>query len=420
MEKLIIKGGKPLRGSVEVSGSKNALLPILAATLLTPEKCVIKNAPLLRDTHTMLRIIRNLGVDVAIDGSTITVRSGKLRKYIAPYRLVSTMRASFCVLGALVGRLRKAKVSLPGGCIIGVRPVDLHIKGLRSLGATIRIVDGYVCADAPRLRGNQIFLGGHFGSSVLATDNVLMAATLAKGTTTIENAACEPEVVDLANFLNTMGAKITGHGSPCITVKGVTSLGGCEYSIIPDRIEAGTFAIAAAITKGEVTIKNVIPEHLGAVLEKLEESGVRIHREKNYITVKRNGTLKPVDVSTLPYPGFPTDMQAQFMALMCFARGISIINERIYPDRFMHIAELNRMGAEIFRRGPASIVHGVNKLYGAPVMASDLRASAALVLAGLAAQGKTEVLRIYHLDRGYENLSRKLSRLGATIHRTKE
>lgn len=420
MDKLIIKGGKPLRGSVEISGSKNALLPIVAATLLTPEKCVIKNAPLLRDTYTMIRIMRNLGVEVAIKGSTITLQSGKLKKYDAPYRLVSTMRASFCVLGALLGRLKKAKVSLPGGCIIGVRPVDLHLKGLRSLGVKIDIRDGYVCAEAKRLRGRHIFLGGPYGSSVLATANVMMAAVLAQGETILENAACEPEIVDLANFLNTMGAKITSHGSPCITIKGVHTLKGCKYTIIPDRIEAGTFAIAAAITKGEVTIKNIIVEHLGVVLEKLEEAGVHVRRGKNYITVKRSGSLKPVDITTLPYPGFPTDMQAQFMSLMCVTPGISVITERIYPDRFMHIAELNRMGAQIFRQGSSSIVHGVKKLYGAPLMASDLRASAALVLAGLAARGKTEALRMYHLERGYEKLDEKLLSLGAIIYRVRK
>ena len=420
MDKLVIEGGVPLRGSVEVSGSKNALLPILAATLLTPEKCVIKNAPILRDTQTMIRIIRNLGVDVAIDGSTIIVRSGKLMKYIAPYRLVSTMRASFCVLGALAGRLKKAEVSLPGGCIIGVRPVDLHIKGLRSLGARIEIRDGYVCVDARRLQGRPVFLGGLFGSSVLATANVMMAASLAPGTTIIENAACEPEVVDLADFLVAMGAKVSGQGSPRITIKGVKSLKGCEYKIIPDRIEAGTFAIAAAITKGDVTIKNVVVEHLSAVIQKLQEAGANVQIAKNSIRVRRKGSLKPVNLATLPYPGFPTDMQAQFMSLMCLAPGISVITERIYPDRFMHIAELSRMGAQIFRQDSTSIVHGVKKLHGAPIMASDLRASAALVLAGLAAREKTEVLRIYHLERGYENLDKKLASLGATICREKQ
>jgi len=420
MDKLVIEGGRPLQGSVEVSGSKNALLPILAATLLTADKCVIKSAPILRDTNTMLRILRNLGVEVAVNGSTIVVRSGQLKNNVAPYKLVSTMRASFCVLGALVGRLRKAKVSLPGGCIIGVRPVDLHIKGLRCLGTHIDIRDGYVCADAKRLRGRNVFLGGLFGSSVLATDNVMMAATLADGETIIENAACEPEVVDLANFLIAMGAKITGHGSPCIRIKGVKSLHGCEYKIIPDRIEAGTLAIAAAITKGHVTIKNVVIEHLAAVIEKLQEAGVYVKVGKNFIVVRGKNSVKPVDIATLPYPGFPTDMQAQFMSLMCLAKGISVITERIYQDRFMHIAELNRMGAQIFRQGSSAIVHGVKKIHGAPVMASDLRASAALVLAGLVAREKTEVFRIYHLERGYENLEKKLQKLGATIYREKE
>ena len=420
MEKLIIEGGSPLSGSVEISGSKNALLPILAATLLTPEKCVIKNAPLLSDTYTMLKIIRNLGVSVEIDGSVIKTRSGNLKKYLASYRLVSTMRASFCVLGPLLARLRKAKVSLPGGCVIGVRPVDLHIKGLKSLGAKIEIKEGYVCAQAKRLNGKHIFLGGAFGSSVLATANVMMAATLAKGTTVIENAACEPEVVSLANFLNKMGAKIKGQGSPRIEIKGVKSLSGAEYEIIPDRIEASTFAIAAALTKGEVTIKNVIVEHLSAVIEKLEEVGVNVKRGKNSIIVKRTRSFKPADITTLPYPGFPTDVQAQFMALVSLAPGISVITEKIYPDRFMHIPELNRMGAEIFRQGPYSIVHGVKNLKGAQVMASDLRASAALVLAGLVAKDKTEVFRIYHLDRGYENLDKKLTKLGAKIYRGRQ
>jgi len=359
-------------------------------------------------------------VEVAVNGSTITVRSGQLKNNVAPYKLVSTMRASFCVLGALVGRLRKAKVSLPGGCVIGVRPVDLHIKGLRCLGTHIDIRDGYVCADAKRLRGRNVFLGGLFGSSVLATDNVMMAAALAEGETVIENAACEPEVVDLANFLIAMGAKITGHGSPRIRIKGVKALHGCEYKIIPDRIEAGTLAIAAAITRGHVTIKNVIVEHLAAVIEKLQEAGVYVKTGKNFIVVRGKKSVKPVDIATLPYPGFPTDMQAQFMSLMCLAKGISVITERIYQDRFMHIAELNRMGAQIFRQGSSAIVHGVKKIHGAPVMASDLRASAALVLAGLVAREKTEVFRIYHLERGYENLEKKLERLGATIYREKE
>ncbi|MBL7197471.1 MAG: UDP-N-acetylglucosamine 1-carboxyvinyltransferase [Candidatus Omnitrophica bacterium] len=420
MDKLVIEGGRPLKGSVTVSGSKNALLPILAATLLTSEKCVIKNAPLLSDTYTMLRILRHLGVSVEIDGSTIYAKSGKLKKFNAPYRFVSTMRASFCVLGPLLARLKKAEVSLPGGCVIGIRPVDLHLKGLKALGANIEIKEGYVCAQAKRLSGRQVFLGGSFGSSVLATANVMMAATLASGTTIIENAACEPETVDLANFLNRMGAKIRGQGSPKIEIKGVKYLSGAKYEIIPDRIEAITFAIAAALSKGEVTIKNVRVEHLSAIIEKLVEAGVKVKKGKNFIFVKRTGSLRPVDITTLPYPGFPTDVQAQFMALMSVASGISVITEKIYPDRFMHISELNRMGAQIFRQGPYSIVHGVKNLKGAQVMASDLRASAALVLAGLIAKDKTEVFRIYHLDRGYENLDKKLTQLGAVVYRTRQ
>lgn len=420
MDKLVIEGGKSLKGSVAVSGSKNALLPILAATLLTPEKCVIKNAPLLTDTITMLKIIRNLGVLAEMDGSSIKIKSGNLKKFITPYRLVSTMRASFCVLGPLLARLKKAEVSLPGGCVIGVRPVDLHLKGLSALGVKIEIKEGYVCAQTKNLKGKHIFLGGAFGSSVLATANVMMAATLAKGITVIENAACEPEVVDLANFLNRMGAKIKGQGSPRIEIKGVKSLSGAEYEIIPDRIEAGTLAIAAALTKGEVTIKNIIVEHLSAVIEKLEDAGVKIKRGKDYILVRRSGKLKPVDVTALPYPGFPTDMQAQFMALMSVADGISVVSEKIYPDRFMHVSELNRMGAQIYRDGSNAIVHGVKNLCGAPVMASDLRASAAMVLAGLIAKDKTEVFRIYHLDRGYEDLGKKLASLGAKIIRERQ
>ncbi len=420
MDKLLIEGGRPLKGSVEVSGSKNSLLPILAATLLTAEKCVIKNAPLLIDTLTMLKIIRNLGVAAEMDGSVIKIKSGNLKKFTTPYRLVSTMRASFCVLGPLLARLKKAKVSLPGGCVIGVRPVDLHLKGLRALGAKIDVKEGYVCAQAKKLKGRHIFLGGSFGSSVLATANVMMAATLAKGTTIIENSACEPEVVDLANFLKRMGAKIKGHGSPTIEIKGVKSLSGAEYEIIPDRIEAGTLAIAAALTKGEVIIKNIIVEHLGAVIEKLEEAGAKIKKGKDYIFVKRRGVLKPVDITALPYPGFPTDMQAQFMALMSVASGISVVSEKIYPDRFMHVPELNRMGAQIYRDSSNAIVHGVKNLSGAPVMASDLRASAAMVLAGLVAKDTTEVFRIYHLDRGYEHLEKKLVKLGARISRERQ
>lgn len=421
MEKLVIEGGSRLSGTVEVSGSKNALLPILAATLLTKDRCVIKNAPDLRDTLSMLKILRYLGVHNDFKDNRIVTRTNSLEKFEAPYKLVSTMRASFCVLGPLLARLKKAKVSLPGGCVIGVRPVDLHLKGLSRLGAKIQIKEGYVYAETKHLKGDHIYLGGAFGSSVLATANVMMAATLAKGTTIIESAACEPEVVDLAHFLIKMGAKIRGEGSPTIEIKGVKELHGIEYEIIPDRIEAATLIIAAVITRGEVFVKNARAGHLTAVLEKLKDVGASIKILKDGILVKRTSAkFKPFDVVTLPYPGFPTDVQAQFMTLMSITEGISVITEKIYPDRFMHVAELNRMGGQIMREGPYAIVHGVKQLSAAPVMASDLRASAALVLAGLVATGKTEISRIYHLDRGYDRLDYKLKRLGAKIERAKE
>ncbi len=420
MDKLVIFGGRPLNGEVKISGAKNAVLPILAATLLTDEPCVIKNAPYLRDTHTMLRILRSLGKNAEFSNDKIVVTTRESDKFIADYKLVSTMRASFCVLGPLLGKLKKATVSYPGGCVIGVRPVDLHLKGIEALGAEVKIESGYVIARVKNLKGNHIYLGGEFGSSVLATDNVMMAATLAKGKTIIEAAACEPEVTDLANFLVKMGAKIKGQGSPRIEIEGVQQLHGAEYSIIPDRIEAGTFMIAAAITKGQITIKGAVWEHLLALIDKLEQAGIKIKKIDGKLIVNGKKRLKPVNATTLPYPGFPTDLQAQFIALMAVTPGASIISEKIYPDRFMHIAELNRMGANIKREGPHAIVQGVKQLSGAPLMASDLRASAALVLAGLVAKGKTDISRIYHLDRGYENLELKLNRLGAKIHREKE
>lgn len=421
MDKLIMEGGARLAGTVEVSGSKNALLPILAATLLTRDKCVIKNAPDLRDTHSMLKILRFLGSNFDFKDHTVTVRPNGIEKYEAPYKLVSTMRASFCVLGPLLARFKKARVSLPGGCIIGVRPVDLHLKGLSKLGAKIQIKEGYVHAETSHLRGDHIYLGGAFGSSVLATANVMMAATLARGTTIIESAACEPEVVDLARFLVKMGAKIKGEGSPCIEIKGVKELHGTEYEIIPDRIEAATLIMAAGITRGDVFVKNARSGHLTAVLEKLKDIGMSLKVSKDGIFVKKTSRhFRPFDIVTLPYPGFPTDVQAQFMTLMAITEGISVITEKIYPDRFMHVAELNRMGAQIMREGPYAVVHGVKQLSAAPVMASDLRASAALVLAGLVAKGKTEVSRIYHLDRGYERLDYKLKKLGAKIERVRE
>ncbi|MFZ5800865.1 MAG: UDP-N-acetylglucosamine 1-carboxyvinyltransferase [Candidatus Omnitrophota bacterium] len=420
MDKFVIEGGVKLNGEVEVSGAKNAVLPMLAATLLTDQVCVIKNVPALRDTYTMLRLLRSLGKTVEVDkGQIIIAQKGPLNN-VAEYRLVSTMRGSFCVLGPLLATLKTASVSLPGGCAIGLRPVDLHIKGIKALGAEIKIENGYVVASARRLHGNHIYLGGVFGSSVLATANVMMASTRASGKTVIECAACEPEISDLADFLNQMGAKIKGQGTPIIEIEGVKELHGCQHSVIPDRIEAGTFLILAAATRSDITLKNVCWQHLTAVLDSLEAAGAKFERRDSTIKVKTRRRLKPVNITTLPYPGFPTDMQAQFMTLMATTPGISVITEKIYPDRFMHIAELNRMGAKIMKEGPHAIVEGIKRLSGAPVMASDLRASAALLIAGLVAKGKTEVLRIYHLERGYENIDDKLMKLGAKITREKE
>ncbi len=420
MEKFVIEGRKRLRGVVHISGAKNAALPILAATLLSDEPSEIRNVPNLRDVNTMVKILKTFGVRVFNGDQVIRVEPAGYSLCEAPYKLVSTMRASICVLGPLLAKKGFAKVSHPGGCIIGPRPIDLHIKGIKSLGANVSIEGGYIFARAKRLHGATVYLGGAFGSSVLATANVMMAATLAQGTTLIENAACEPEVVDLANFLIKMGAKIKGHGTPLIEIYGVKKLFGAEHTVIPDRIEAGTILVAAVISNGEVEIKGARPEHLGAVIDKLKEAGAKISIDGNKIRVIGRERFRPVNVTTLPYPGFPTDMQAQFMAAMCLTDGISIITEKIYPERFMHISELNRMGAQIMLEGPSAIVRGIPRLSGAPVMASDLRASAALVLAGLVAKGKTEVSRIYHIDRGYDRIEEKLVSLGAEIRREKE
>jgi len=420
MDKLVIEGGVKLRGEVTVSGAKNSVLPILAATLLTDDACVIKSVPDLRDTNTMFKLLRSLGKNVEVDKGTVTVTSGKTANYIADYKIVSTMRASFCVLGPLLGKLKKARVSLPGGCAIGTRPVDLHLKGMRLLGADLEIEGGYVIARANKLTGTHIYLGGVYGSSVLATDNVMMAAVLAHGKTVIESAACEPEVVDLAEFLIKMGAKIKGHGTPIIEIEGVRHLHGAAHTAIADRIEAGTLILAALITKGDIVIRNCHYRHLGAVIDKLEDAGAQFTRTEGSLHVRYQKPLNAENIPTLPYPGFPTDMQAQMMSLMSVTPGISVITEKIYPDRFMHVAELNRMGAHIQREGPHAIVEGIKELSGAPVMASDLRASAGLVLAGLAARGKTQISRIYHLERGYENIEEKLQKLGAKIWREKE
>ncbi len=419
MERLVIQGGRTLRGTVSVSGSKNASLPILAAALLTDELCVLEGVPPLRDVATMIRILRNLGVKVVQEGGRVTIDPSGYAGTEAPYRLVSTMRASFCVLGPLLGKKHRARVSLPGGCVIGPRPVDLHLKGLKALGARLKIEGGYVLAQTRELRGTTIYLGGAYGSSVLGTANVMMAACLAKGRTLIENAACEPELVDLGSVLMKMGAKIQGQGTPVIAVEGVRRLHGFTHRVIPDRIEAGTLLLAAAVTGSELTVQGARAEHLGAVLDKLKEAGLSVLAREGSVHVKPRRTFRPVDVTTLPYPGFPTDMQAQMMTLMCETPGISVITEKIYPDRFMHVAELARMGAQIKLEGASAIVQGIKRLNGAPVMASDLRASAALVLAGLSAKGKTQVARIYHLDRGYDRIDVKLNHLGAEIRREK-
>jgi UDP-N-acetylglucosamine 1-carboxyvinyltransferase len=419
MESFLIKGGVPLHGEVTISGSKNAALPIMAAALLTGEPCVIRRVPDLSDTRYMARILESLGAETKFHRGTLTVRARTIRGY-ADYELVRKMRGSICIMGPLLGRLKKARVSLPGGCIIGARPINLHLKGFEALGARIEIEGGYIDATAQQLAGATAFLGGRAGSTVLGTANVMMAATLAEGVTVIESAACEPEVVDLADFLKAMGAKISGAGSPTITITGVEKLHGAEHEVIPDRIEAATFAIAAAATDGEVTLRGARADHLRAVLDKLNEAGVLVQSRGGNLIVRRGKKLNAVDVTTLPYSGFPTDVQAQMMSLLALAPGISIITERIFESRFMHVSELARLGADIEIEGPSAIVKGGRPLSGAPVMASDLRASAALVIAGLAAGGTTQVNRIYHLDRGYEGMDTKLRRLGARIRRIEE
>ncbi len=421
MDKLVIRGGVRLKGTVKISGAKNACLPILAAALLTDDKCVIDNVPVLKDVNTMVRIIRALGVDVVLKGHRVVRSKGAYEGITAPYDIVSTMRASICVLGPLIAKKKRAKVSFPGGCVIGPRPIDLHLKGLKALGADIKVEKGYLIARADKLKGADIYLGGHFGSSVLATANLMMAATLAKGTTVIHGAACEPEVKDLADFLVRMGADIEGQSTPTIRIRGVKRLHGARHEVIPDRIEAGTYMMASAITDGDVVVKGARPEHMMALIDKMRETGCLVEIRKSSIRVKRaKKKIKSVAVTTLAYPGFPTDMQAQMMSLMTIADGISVITEKIYPERFIHISELNRMGAEIILEGPNAIIKGVTHLSGAEVMASDLRASAALVIAGLVARGRTTIHRVYHLDRGYEQLEEKFSALGARITREKE
>ncbi len=416
VDKLIVQGGVPLQGKISISGSKNSALPILAATLLTPEKCILHNVPNLSDIRYMIDILRHLGAVVTFEKGTVTVCAEKIHSE-TPYDLVRKMRASICVLGPLMARCRQATISLPGGCVIGDRPIDLHLKGLEALGAQIQVEEGNVHAKTEELIGTEIFLGGRFGSTVLGTDNLMMAATRAKGRTVIESAACEPEVRDLAECLIKMGAKITGHGTRRMEIDGVDVLHGVEHTVIPDRIETGTFLVAAAITGGDVTLENTQADHLAAVLDRMKHCGVHLENRGTSIRIRAEAPLKSMEIVTETYPGFPTDMQAQFCALACVIPGISVITEKIFPNRYMHLSELKRMGAKIDLEGATAIVTGVDHLSGAPVMASDLRASAALVIAGLVSRGSTVVNRVYHIDRGYERIDDKLRAVGAQIER---
>jgi UDP-N-acetylglucosamine 1-carboxyvinyltransferase len=419
MDKLIIEGGLPLRGRVRVSGSKNAALPILMASILLDSPVTYGNVPNLRDIHTTLKLLNILGMTAGFDKnlSQAQVHPGQSLTSEAPYDLVKTMRASVLCLGPLLARLGCARVALPGGCAIGARPVNLHLTALEKMGARFDLDSGYIEGKTSGLRGAKIVFDQ---VTVTGTENLIMAATLADGETILENAAREPEVADLANFLNACGAKITGHGTPVVRIQGVRSLSGCEYSIMPDRIEAGTYLVAAAITGGELVLDNCPRESMDAVFEKLREMGVVIDDHPDGLSVRRGGDLTCADVTTIPYPGFPTDMQAQVMALMCVSGGAGTIRETIFENRFMHVQELMRMGARIKVSSQSAFVRGVPRLTGAPVMASDLRASASLVVAGLAAHGQTEVQRIYHLDRGYEAMEVKLQALGARIRRVGE
>jgi UDP-N-acetylglucosamine 1-carboxyvinyltransferase len=421
MDKFVVRGGARLCGTAKIKGSKNAALPMMAACILGEGPSIIENVPRLRDINTMLDILADLGVqgEHRNDGS-LCLEPVDTAPIKAGYKKVSTMRGSICVLGPLLARRRKAVVSLPGGCVIGVRPIDLHIKGLSELGADITIERGYVTAQADRLTGAEIYLGGAFGPSVLATANVMMAATLAKGETIIDCAACEPEIADLAAFLNGMGARITGAGSPTIKIGGVESLAAATHRLLPDRIEAGTFMMAAAATGGDVIIENACNAHLGAVIDNLRRVGVTVEKANGSLRVSGSPPFRPTDVTALPYPGLPTDLQAQMLALLTLADGISVVTERVFPDRFMHVAELNRMGAAIRKEGSSAIIRGVVRLSGSHVMASDLRASAALVIAGLVAEGETEIHRVYHIDRGYERIEERLNALGAGICRTED
>ncbi|HWE04685.1 MAG TPA: UDP-N-acetylglucosamine 1-carboxyvinyltransferase [Tepidisphaeraceae bacterium] len=436
MDSFLIRGGRRLKGKIEISGSKNSALPLIAASLMATSTTTLKGVPRLSDIDSMNKLIGELGCHVyrhappatasdlpSLDGPLdITVTDEKNCE--ARYDIVKTMRASICVLGPLLAKRGKAIVSIPGGCAIGDRPVDLHVRGLQKLGAEFSTDNGNIIGAVPnnggRLKGCRMYLGGAQGPTVLGTINVMCAAALADGETVLVGAACEPEVVDCAEFLNKMGANIKGHGTPEIRIEGVDKLIGCEHRVIPDRIECGTFMIAAAITNGELELKHCNLDHLVAVVDRLEEVGVKIERQNGTIFVTSSRRINPVEMTTQPYPGFPTDIQAQLMALLCLGDGMSVITERIFPDRFLHVGELNRMGARIRKEGPTAVIQGVKELQGASVMASDLRASAALVLAGLVAKGTTKIDRVYHIDRGYEKIEQKLKAVGADIERVKE
>jgi len=415
MDKLLIEGGLPLRGAVVISGAKNAALPLMCAALLTDEPLHLSNVPHLNDIATMLRLLAKMEVEVTLDEKNgLTLCASRLDKPEAPYDLVKTMRASILTLGPLLARAGQARVSLPGGCAIGARPVDIHIRGLQAMGAEIHVEHGYIEARAKRLRGAKICCDL---VTVTGTENLMMAATLAEGTTTIENAAREPEVTDLANCLNAMGAKVSGAGSDVITIEGVERLHGAQHRIMPDRIETGTFLVAAAVTGGHIRLNGTTGAILDAVIEKLREAGAHIELHDDAIEISASGQLKAVSLRTAPFPAFPTDMQAQFMAMNCVAQGTALITETIFENRFMHAQELLRLGADIEINGNTAVVKGRAQLEGATVMATDLRASASLVIAGLVARGETLIDRIYHLDRGYEHIEEKLSQLGARIRR---
>ena len=414
MEKIVIEGGHRLEGTVAVSGAKNAALPILISTLLTEGLNTVDNVPDLRDVRTIKSLLSDLGAKVETSGSVVKIDAAGLNSYEAPYDLVRTMRASVLVLGPLLARLGRARVSLPGGCAIGARPINLHLKGLEELGAMISLEHGYIEAKARSLKGAEVYFDV---VTVTGTENLMMAAVLAEGITTLRNAAREPEVVALAEALNRMGGKITGAGTPVITIEGVEALKPTSYTIIPDRIETGTFMIAAGVTGGNIKIVGSKPNHLRAVIHKLQQTGITVEEEVDGLRIIGSEAISSVDVKTLPYPGFPTDMQAQFMVLMCLAKGLSVISETIFENRFIHVSELQRMGADITVSGNAAVVRGDGRLTGAPVMATDLRASASLILAGLAASGTTEVSRVYHIDRGYECIEKKLAQLGGHLRR---